>query len=173
MSLPSQKTKLDPARNAVMAGSTSVCWRENPFWLLGKSSEIRSSFPNNHSCCHGVRWIGKNSLTYFPGAQFEKVGENCHRPTISIFYILYSIFYISYILYNPKGNDLPRFLGYKHLQPLRTFPNVPTISASFTKGLRTSLHSVMLTASLIHMFLYLLDVVPLETYVRNQTNDGC
>ena len=163
MSLPSQKTELDcPARNAVMAGSTSVCWR-NPFWLLGKSSEIRSSFPNNHSCCHGVRWIGKNSLTYFPGTQFEKVGENCHRPTISIFYILYY----------PTGNDLPRFLGYKHLQPLRTFPNVPTISASFTKGLKTSLHSIMLTVSLIHMSLYLLDVVPLETYVRNQTNDGC
>ena len=78
---------------------------------------------------------------------------------------LYSIFYS--ILPDPTGNDLPRFLGYKHLQPLRTFPNVPTISASFTKGLKTSLHSIMLTVSLIHMFLYLLDVVLLETYVRN------
>ena len=87
-----------------MAGSTSVCWREIPFWLLWKPSEIRTSFPNSQSWCHGVRSIGKYHWTYYPGTQFEKVGENCDRPTIWLY------------LYYPMGNDL---------QPLRTFQKVP------------------------------------------------
>ena len=34
---------------------------------------------------------------YFPGTRFDKVGENCHRPTTSIFYV-YIIIYIYIIL---------------------------------------------------------------------------
>ena len=60
------------------------------------------------------------------------------------------------------GNDL---------QPLNTFQKVPIYPLLSQKDFKHHSISYMLTVSLIYIFVTILDVELLETYVRNQTND--